>query len=737
VTKAVAPDAAVATPTKTWVSSVSAALAVGLLNTVLTVSLAALVFSGELAPFLPEGIGLALFSAVLAGLLVGVLSSLRGMIGSVQDAASAILAVAAAGAVAIVPAATAPADVFLTIVVANGLTALITGAFLVATGVFGLGRLVRFLPYPVIGGFLAGTGWLIVLGAVGVMAGTPVAVASLPSLFTGEALARWLPGLVYAAVLLIVTERYRNALVWPTLLLAPIPLFYGMMAVAGGSVEGLRAAGLLPAAFPSGSLLTFADYGNLAGVHWPAVWSYAPTVVAMCFIVAISVLFNTTGLELVTDEEVDLDTELRTAGIANLAIGTAGGFVGYQMLGDTVMARRIGRGTRREALGSLVVVSLGLLFGARFIPLLPSFLIGGLLAYIGLMFLRDWLVDTFRTVTPIEYAIVVFILIVIASVGFLEGVGVGILATVVLFVVDYARTDIVKHERTGLTARSRVTRSRAALDALEEHADAIYVLELHGFVFFGTATGLVDRTQARLEAHGGTRFVVLDFGSVTGLDATARLAFEKLVRLARRHDVDLVLSQASHEVARKLEDVLTATEVENRVHLMPTLDAALEWCEDRVLGEVDTADAPVDLGRFLATELDDADAVAAILAAFEPVTFAPGSVVMRQGAAPDVLYFVASGKITARLERGDGPPIRLETMEGGSLVGELGFYTGGARTASVVADERTHAHRLTREALEQLTSEAPETAAAFHELVVRSLAKRTGHLMRVVHALQR
>ena len=358
------------------------------------------------------------------------------------------------------------------------------------------------------------------------------------------------------------------------------------------------------------------------------------------------------------------------------------------------------------------------------------------MAHIGLMFLRDWLVDTFRTVSRVEYAIVVFILIVIASVGFLEGVGVGILATVVLFVVDYARTDIVKHERTGLTARSRVTRSRAALDALEERGDAIYVLELHGFVFFGTATGLVDRAQARLEAHDATRFLVLDFRSVTELDATARLAFEKLVRLARRHDAQLVLSHASHEVERKLEPVLTASEIEDRVHLMPTLDAALEWCEDRVLADVDTDDAPVGLERFLATELDDVDAATAILAAFEPAAFAPGSVVMRQGAAPDVLYFVASGKVTARLERDDGPSIRLETMQGGSLVGELGFYTGAARTASVVADEPTRAFRLTREALEQLTSDAPEIAAAFHELVVRSLAKRTGHLMRVVHALQ-
>lgn len=722
---------------KGWLPSVTAALVVGLVNLVLTVSLAALVFSGDLAPFLSEGIGLALLSAVLVGLVVGVLSSLRGMIASVQDAASAILAVAAAGAVAILPAGASPADVLVTIVVANGLTALITGAFLLATGAFGLGRLVRFLPYPVIGGFLAGTGWLIVIGSVGVMADVTVTPSTLAGLFAADALVRWLPGLAFGALALVLTERYRSAFLWPALLLAPIAAFYGAMVASGGSVEGWRAAGLLPAAFEGRSLLTFVDYGQLASVHWPAVWSYGPTVVAMCFIVAISVLFNTSAVELTTNEEVDLDTELRAAGIANLAVGSAGGLIGYQMLGDTVVARRIGRGTRAEALGSVAVVALGLLVGAWLIPLLPQFLIGGVLAYIGLLFLRDWLVVAFRTVTPVEYAIIVLILVVIASVGFLEGVGVGIVATVVLFVVDYARTDVVARELDGLTARSRVTRGRTSSGALDALGEAIYGLELQGFVFFGTATGLVDRTKARLEAHGATRFVVLDFRRVTGLDATARLAFEKLARLARRHDVHLVLSHASREVTRKLEDVRAAPEFEGRIRTAPTLDAALEWCEERLLADADAAEERVTLASFLEAELADAHAVTVMSDAFEPVAFEPGDALMRQGAAPDALYFVAAGKVTARLERDDGPALRFETMEGGSLVGELGFYTGRSRTASVVADAPTRAHRLTREALDRVTADAPEVAAAFHELVVRSLARRTGRLMGVLDALQR
>ena len=246
--------------TRTWTRSITAAVVVGLLNLVLTISLAALVFAGRLAPFLSEGIGLALLSAMVSGVLIGVLSSLRGMVGSVQDAASAVLAVAAAGAVTLMPARAAPEEIFATIVVANGATALIVGVFLLLTGVFGLGRLVRFLPYPVIGGFLAGMGWLILVGSVGVMADMPVAFGTLAELFAPGMLVRWVPGLVYAALVLAISERWRHALVWPALLVAPVAAFYAAMLLTGGTVEGWRAAGLLPPAFSSGSLFTIFDW---------------------------------------------------------------------------------------------------------------------------------------------------------------------------------------------------------------------------------------------------------------------------------------------------------------------------------------------------------------------------------------------------------------------------------------------------------------------------------------------
>jgi SulP family sulfate permease len=144
-------------------------LVLGALEVVLAISLAAPIFGGRLSAHLEAGIGLALLSAVVVTVVVAFRSSLPGAMGSVQDSTAAVLALTAAGIAAEVPAT--GEERFLAVVVAIGLTTVATGVFLYALGLLRLGNLIRFMPYPVVGGFLAGTGWLLAKGAIGVLGG--------------------------------------------------------------------------------------------------------------------------------------------------------------------------------------------------------------------------------------------------------------------------------------------------------------------------------------------------------------------------------------------------------------------------------------------------------------------------------------------------------------------------------------------------------------------------------------
>src|SRR5690606_31159284 len=143
----------------------------------------------------------------------------------------------------------------------------------------------------------------------------------------------------------------------------------------------------------------------------------------------------------------------------------------------------------------------------------PTHVFDSLLVYLALYILWKLVITAYARLPRIDYLIVLLILVVIATVGFLQGVVVGIIATVTMFVVSYSRTSIVKHELSGTTFKSRVTRNaeeRAMLAAVGEQA---YFLQLQGFIFFGTANGLLEQVRARVGSVL-TRYVVIDFRQV-------------------------------------------------------------------------------------------------------------------------------------------------------------------------------------------------------------------------------
>ena len=113
------------------------------------------------------------------------------------------------------------------------------------------------------------------------------------------------------------------------------------------------------------------------------------------------------------------------------------------------------------------------------------------------------------------------------------------------------------------------------------------------------------------------------------------------------------------------------------------LDRAAEWCEDQICATA--ADAERPLASYL-QDIVPGEATRRLVGYMARLTVEQGEHLIEQGAEPDDLFFIEAGQLTAHLEVADAPPLRLETMQGGRAVGELGFYLGTRRAAAVVAD---------------------------------------------------
>ncbi len=245
---------------------------------------------------------------------------------------------------------------------------------------------------------------------------------------------------------------------------------------------------------------------------------------------------------------------------------------------------------------------------------------------------------------------------------------------------------------------------------------------------------MFETIKAKLSEGQTVKFIILDFKQVNGLDATALLSFSKIVRLVKENKAQLVIS----DLSVRLKDAFKSLKAEYNDHLYLTnnLDFALEYCEEQLLKDYKEQEVNYGLRERLLQLESDSKQVDKLLSYFEKFEFESGDYLIKQGDAANDLIFIESGQVTAQLEQ-NGELLRFETMQGGSVVGELGFYTGGRRSASVIADEFTLAYRLTKSKLEEMTKEEPRCAALFHDFNMQLLSLRTAHLMNVVSALQR
>jgi len=712
----------------------------GLVTVVASVSLAALIFSGGISTYLAYGVTISLISAAIVGLVVSLAGSCSVAIAIPQDRTAPILAVMAASIAAAAPVHASSDQVLLSIALAMAITTLITGAFLLVLGLARAGGLMRFIPYSVLSGVLAGTGWLLVLGGVEVMTGQELNMAAdLSFLFDGEQRLRWLPG-VGVAVAIIFASRYLSyGIALPVILLAATGLFY-LVALSAGETLGTLAqsawllgpldmAAIGPGALGISRLVDGADWNMLV-----ANWANIATILVVS---AISILLTVSALELLSGEESDVNRELRVAGLANITAGLGGGIVGFHSLSVSSLALKLGGRGRLPGVVAALTCGVALVAGANAIGLLPRLVAGALLVSLGLSFLVEWLLGSFKRLPLAEYLLVPLIVAIIATLGFVPGVLAGLIAAVLIFVVSYSRTQVIRHALTGAEITSSVERSLDDQRCLRRYGGQIQILKLSGYLFFGTATQVLTKVKERADGSGEAPLacVLIDFAHINGVDSSAAYAFTRLQQLASRRDFLMALTGMRPDHARRMR-LGQQPDDGGHVRLFSDLDHGLEWCESQLLTDLAHGQphAATTMLQRLSELLPHDQGDSPFLDYLSEVWFEGGETLITQGDASNDLFFLDSGEVSVFLRRANGTTLRIRRTGAGAMLGELGFYLNLPRTASVIADHPGKAFRLTVAALTRMESERPELAATLHRFMANLLAER---LANTTQTLQR
>ena len=244
---------------------------------------------------------------------------------------------------------------------------------------------------------------------------------------------------------------------------------------------------------------------------------------------------------------------------------------------------------------------------------------------------------------------------------------------------------------TGDRTHSTRTRRRAEQAALAREAGCIAVRGIRGDIEFAEAEMMV-RSLAEAPAVAGVRWSVIDLHRVTRIHPAARRILAALVGEIVGRSVTVAVADPGHWI----EDSLP-------VARFPSLDAALEWCEDELLTTVDPAlgpDASVPLEEHdLMASLDDG-ARSLLGPALERRSLAVGDEVLVDDG--DLFVLVLAGRLGTIARSGDGQPTRVGSMGPGTAMSHLRLLNRPGESRHLRAEVPTEVAVLRSEGLADL-----------------------------------
>jgi len=716
--------------------SITAGIVTGLIGVVLDTSLASLIFSGSLSEYIAVGIGVVLVAGILSRVVVAAFSSFPGSVAAVDSFAAAIIAIMATTISQTV--SETEGNILLTILFMSSFSALLTGGFMLMLASFKAGNLVRFIPYSVFYGFVAGSGWLLFRGSLNVMTNLSLSWGNISELWSFGVILKLIFGSGFAIALLLINRRYSHFLITPTILLIGVIIVHSGLLITGTSFSTATDQGWLLAFSTPELTWHLLDWVQGSQVHWQSIFSQMSGIIAIVGITTPLMLLESTSIELQTQQDVDLNQELKTFGLANLFISLSGGLIGNLVITESVLAYRMGARSRLVGFTAAGVFCFVLFIAPTWITYLPQPLLGAILMFQGLDLLMESLYESWSKIPLEEYLVLLLIVGVIAGVGVFAGLGVGLVLAVTLFVINYSRIGVTKWTFSFASLQSNVERSPQQAQCLKDHGEQLFGLELQGMIFFGTATKVVEQVQQRIQDSSRipVRFVLLDFRRVVGLDSSALLSFLRLKYLAQKNHFYLVFTGLPSKIKNQLikGDCL---ELDSPLYeVFSDRDRGLEWCENQILAECNLAE---NQSIPIIEQFQDIPLLAnwaeRLMTYLTPVHLEAGETLFSQGDAADDLYFVESGRVSVIFALSGGKTKRFRTYSTGTIIGEIGLYHDAKRSASVIADENSTLYRLSKATLSQIERTEPELATAFHKFIVNLLAERILYKDREVASL--
>ena len=703
----------------------------GLENSLWCYAFATVIFAGAMAQFLPLLIVILLAGWAILGVYIAITSEKRVHIVSLDEQSVVILASIAGLMVAHMGEQRVQTDGLATMMVVMSLSSLGVAFFFWVIGHYRLTRLLELMPYPVICGFMAGIGWLMLEAGVGIAVDETISIGLVSVLKQPDNLIKLLLFIGAAIVLLVSVFSIRRSWALPVASIGLVIAFYAIVAVKGQSVTELIQQGWLFAIpVDNGGVLGILEGLSFSQVDISFVLSVVPQILTIAFLALLTQSMSLSVLMAAGSQDLDTSSEMADLGAGNVLNALIASPPGSTDLVGTILFEKFGASSRWMPIISSIICVVLAVFGSIIIPWMPKLLIGAIVFLFAYQLFHEWMYEKVRGFQPIDFAIALIILGTVIFFGFMQGIGVGLMLALLLFVLRYSMISAIQGQYSLASHRSSVERGQTGNMVLDKHGGECLVYSLRGFLFFGTANAILDTIRDDAKVRSANYLaILLDLKRVTGMDISALNTFVQIKTLCEMSGVKLIYSGVGLDMRKSLL-MLEAVSLENGEPLIfSDADYAVEYQEDLILKKYENGDGECSIEGHLQNIFHDREKVELLMSAMDRVEVEKSEKLFEQGDKDTGLFILDRGSMTALIKTEEDSWKRVKKFRPGSLIGEMSAYTPDRlRTALVVADEPSVLFHLTTEKLAQLDMENLKLTASIHELVARTLGNRITYM---------
>ncbi len=685
------------------------------------------------APLGPKYASVAAIGAILGTIPLCFLAPLFGGIKTLVSAPTAATAAVVSVFVAeLVNSGNVPIDVIPVYVTMLGM---LTGLLQIVIGKFGGGKFIKYIPFPVITGYLSGLSLLVLIGQLPKLLGLPkdIKLANgilLLNYWKWESICIGLVTILFMAV----TRRYIKKVPAVIAGLFAGIIAYWAIALVDPSLRTLTnnqyvlgeistsATAIMTNISHRWSLFSFLNFEILKTILVPGM--------TIMLLLSINTLNTCIILDGITYSHHNPKKELMMQGLGNIATGLFCGIPCAGILTSSAENLRSGGKTAISqiffGINSLIVI---LIFG-KFVAWIPLPALAGILIMVAISLIDFTIFYLLKhKSTVFDFIVIITVVIAAAELDLIKAAGVGTTMAILLFLKEQMGASVIRRKIFGDQIFSKKNRLQHEQEVLEIKGKQTIIIQLHGQLFFGTT----DQLFSKLEPYfSNCRFVVLDMHRIQSLDYTAANMLKKiLVRIVEKNgylifsSIPEILSTGQNP-KKYLQDFGILKHP--GVKLFDDLDSTLTWIEDKILK--DEMVPAFDNDKIL--ELSEMEFfngfskkfLDTITACIVTKSYKPGELIFKTGDESDEIYFVRHGNIKIVLPLNDGKQFHLQTVCMGGIFGEGAFIGTITRSADAISVDETHLFVLSRDKFNLATNLHPEVAGIFFERLALIIANR-------------